>query len=91
MKFLVAVNGLPGKTASPEEMFSRLSAQWMWVSDKRRPSGNEGPAPVETDGSATTVGVCIAESASLEQLSADLVKMPGAGILSIDIQPLAAS
>ncbi|MDP2919520.1 MAG: hypothetical protein Q8O43_04800 [Dehalococcoidia bacterium] len=88
MKFLVAVNGLPGKTASPEEMFSRLSAQWMWVRDHRRPTGNETPAPAAEDADITAVGMCIAESESLERLSADIVRMPGAGILSISVRPL---
>jgi hypothetical protein len=90
MKFLVAVHGVRGQTISPEELFSRLCARWMWVKDRKQPAKNETLPPEDVDVKTVAVGMCVAESRSLADLNAELVKMPGAGIIRIEIYPLAA-
>ena len=90
VRFLVAVRGVQGQTISPEELFSRLSARWMWVEERQQPEKAKAPKLEETNSKEVAVGICVTESDSLADISAQLVKLPGAGIMSIEVYPLAA-
>jgi hypothetical protein len=90
VRFLVAVRGVQGQTISPEELFSRLSARWMWVEERKQPEKAEAQKIDDTNIKEVAVGMCVVESKSLADISAELVKLPGAGIMNIEVYPLAA-
>jgi hypothetical protein len=90
VRLLVTVRGVQGQTISPEELFSRLSARWMWVKERKQPEKAEAPKIENTNFKAVALGMCVVEGTSLADISTELAKLPGAGILSIEVYPLAA-
>jgi hypothetical protein len=90
VNYIVAVNGRPGSTVSPLELFSRLSPRWTWVRDCGRPDHGGAAQPAEGD-AESTMGMCITDDRTLMRLSSELAKMPGAGVYSVRVYPLKAS
>jgi hypothetical protein len=90
MRYLVAVHGSQGQTVSLEELFSRISARWMWVEKIPTTVAKNALPTDEENGKIGTIGMCVMEGRSLSDLSAELAKMPGGGIIKVEIHPLVA-
>ncbi|MFA5309781.1 MAG: hypothetical protein WC370_09915 [Dehalococcoidales bacterium] len=86
---LVLVRFLPGGSLSPVELFSRLNAKWSYVENKDCPAPESSGAAKGPSNQSPGYGICLADYASIEQLSLDLAIMPGAGISSVEVVPLA--
>lgn len=90
MNYIVAVNGRPGCTVSPLELFSRLSPRWMWVRDQGQHDSGGAVRYAEDDATGAAVGICIAGDGALTRLTEELARMPGAGVFSVQVYPLPA-
>ena len=85
MKYLVSIEGPEGSSIVPEEFFSRIKTDWLWVKDRQHlPSTESSQEVLESD----HTGMCVVEQESLNQLSAMVAKAPGAGILRVKVYPL---
>jgi hypothetical protein len=88
MKCLVLVRFLPGGSLPPEEFFRRLNTRWQWLE-----GSEDEPASTLSEGvnhaPSIRSAVCLADYESIEQLTIDLAIMPGAGISSVEVVPIA--
>lgn len=88
MKCLVFVRFQNGGSLPPEEFFQRINAEWSCVEDEnhtlREKEGSKSMIQIQGPRS----GICIADYESIEQLTIDLVIMPGAGISNVEVMPI---
>lgn len=88
MRCLVFVEFLPGGSIPPAEFFLRMKAIWSYVKNSENQKTETGDPPGKTTAQFAKSGICVADYDSIEQLTADLAIMPGAGISNVQIFPL---
>jgi muconolactone delta-isomerase len=90
MKFLVIVEGVPGRPLPPEELLALGKAQWSW-SDRQRAAGKaEVIYGLAEHAGGLMGGMGIFNYESAEELAVALATMPAAYSASVKVYPLVA-
>ena len=88
MKFLVLIEGVPGKPTPPEQLLTLAKAQWSW--SKRQQDTGKAEVIYSLAGHAGGLmggmGICNFDSA--EELAEALATMPAAYSASVKVYPL---
>jgi len=90
MKFLVLVEGVPGRPMPPEQLLALAKAQWSW--SKRQQEAGKAEVVYglaeHAGGLMGGMGICSYESA--EEFAEALATMPAAYSASVKVYPLVA-